>query len=65
MAGKLAHLTGETMMGAIVVTLRERLERERSELSSEARAQDFSHRKALRRHDGRRPVGRRARRLPT
>ncbi len=39
LAGELAHLTGETMTGAITVALRERLERERSERSAEARAQ--------------------------
>ena len=39
LAGDLAQLTGETMTGAITVALRERLARERSERSAEARAQ--------------------------
>ena len=39
LAGELAHLTGETMTGAITVALRERLERERSERSAEARVE--------------------------
>ena len=39
LAGELAHLTGETMTGAITVALKERLERERSERSAEARVQ--------------------------
>ena len=39
LAGELAQLTGETMTGAITVALRERLEREMSERSTEARAQ--------------------------
>ena len=37
--GELAHLTGEAMTGAITVALRERLERERSERSAEARVE--------------------------
>ena len=39
LASELAHLTGETMTGAITVALRERLERERSERSADARVQ--------------------------
>ena len=39
LAGELAQLTGETMTGAITVALRERLERERSERSAEARVE--------------------------
>ena len=39
LAGELAHLTGETMTGAITVALRERLERENGERSAEARVQ--------------------------
>ena len=39
LAGELAHLTGETMTGAITVALKERLGRERSERSAEARVQ--------------------------
>ncbi len=39
LAGDLAQLTGETMTGAITVALRERLARERSERSAEARVQ--------------------------
>ena len=39
LANELAHLTGETMTGAITVALRERLEREKSERSTEARVQ--------------------------
>ena len=39
LASELAHLTGETMTGAITVALRERLEREKSERSAEARVQ--------------------------
>lgn len=39
LAGELAHLTGETMTGAITVALRERLDREMSERSAEARVQ--------------------------
>ncbi len=39
LAGELAQLTGETMTGAITVALRERLVREKSERSTEARAQ--------------------------
>lgn len=37
LAMELAQLTGETMTGAITVALKERLERERSERSTEAR----------------------------
>ena len=37
LASELAQLTGETMTGAITVALKERLERERSERSAEAR----------------------------
>ena len=37
LANDLAQLTGETMTGAITVALRERLARERSERSAEAR----------------------------
>ena len=37
LASELAQLTGDTMTGAITVALRERLERERSERSAEAR----------------------------
>lgn len=36
LADELAHLTGETMTGAITVALRERLEREKRERSAEA-----------------------------
>ncbi len=39
LAGELAQLTGETMTGAITVALRERLERERSERSTESSVQ--------------------------
>ncbi len=39
LASDLAQLTGETMTGAITVALRERLARERSERSAEARVQ--------------------------
>ena len=39
LAGELAHLTGETMTGAITVALMQRLERERSERSAEARVE--------------------------
>ncbi len=39
LASELAQLTGETMTGAITVALRERLEREKSERSAEARVQ--------------------------
>ena len=39
LAIELAQLTGETMTGAITVALRERLTRERSERSAEARVQ--------------------------
>ena len=37
LAGELAHLTGETMTGAITVALKERLERERRGRGVEAR----------------------------
>lgn len=37
LASELAQLTGETMTGAITVALKERLVRERSERSAEAR----------------------------
>ena len=37
LAGELAQLTGETMTGAITVALKERLYRENSERSAEAR----------------------------
>ena len=37
LAGELAHLTGETMTGAITVALRERLERENKARSVEER----------------------------
>ena len=39
LASELARLTGETMTGAITVALRERLEREKSERSTEARVE--------------------------
>ena len=39
LASELAQLTGETMTGAITVALRERLAREKSERSTEARVQ--------------------------
>ncbi len=39
LASELAQLTGETMTGAITVALRERLEREKSERTTEARVQ--------------------------
>ena len=39
LASELAQLTGDTMTGAITVALRERLEREKSERSAEARIQ--------------------------
>lgn len=39
LASELAHLTGETMTGAITVALKERLERERGEHSTETRVQ--------------------------
>ena len=41
LAGELAHLTGETMTGAITVALRERLEREKRERSGEARLREI------------------------
>ncbi len=37
LAGELAHLTGETMTGAITVALQERLERERRQRGVEER----------------------------
>ena len=37
LTGELAHLTGETMTGAITVALRERLERERRQRGVDAR----------------------------
>lgn len=39
LAGELAHLTGETMTGAITVALRERLERESRQRGVTARLQ--------------------------
>ncbi len=39
LARELAHLTGETMTGAITVALRERLERTRREEGTETRVQ--------------------------
>jgi antitoxin VapB len=39
LAGELAHLTGETMTGAITVALQERLEREKRQRSTDARLQ--------------------------
>ena len=39
LASELAQLTGETMTGAITVALKEHLEREKSERSTEARVQ--------------------------
>ena len=39
LASELAHLTGETMTGAITVALKERLERERREHGTETRVQ--------------------------
>ena len=39
LASELAHLTGETMTGAITVALKERLEREKSGRSTEAHVQ--------------------------
>lgn len=39
LASELAHLTGETMTGAITVALKERLERKRREHSTETRVQ--------------------------
>ncbi len=41
LASELAHLTGETMTGAITVALKQRLEREKRERSLEARIQDL------------------------
>ena len=41
LAGELAHLTGETMTGAITVALRERLEREKRERSAETLAREL------------------------
>ncbi len=41
LAGELAHLTGETMTGAITVALRERLEREKRARSAEALAREL------------------------
>ena len=41
LAKELAHLTGETMTGAITVALEERLERERRERSVEARVREL------------------------
>ena len=39
LAGELAHLTGETMTGAVAVAIRERLERERVQRSADSRVQ--------------------------
>ena len=39
LAGELAHLTGETMTGAITAALRERLERETRERNTESGVQ--------------------------
>ena len=39
LAGELAHLTGETMTGAITVALQERLEREKRLRDADVRAQ--------------------------
>ena len=39
LAGELAHLTGETMTGAITVALKERLERERRQRGVNVRLQ--------------------------
>lgn len=39
LASELAQLTGDTMTGAITIALRERLEREKRERSTEARVQ--------------------------
>lgn len=39
LAGELAHLTGDTMTGAITIALRERLERERRVRGAERRLQ--------------------------
>ena len=39
LASELAHLTGETMTGAITVALKERLERKKRERSTETRVQ--------------------------
>ena len=39
LASELAHLTGDTMTGAITVALRERLEREINERSAEAQVE--------------------------
>ena len=47
LARELAHLTGETMTGAITVALRERLEREKRERSVEARIKKM---RAIRKH---------------
>ena len=41
LAKELAHLTGESMTGAITVALEERLERERRERSVEARVREL------------------------
>ena len=41
LASELAHLTGETMTGAITVALRERLEREKSQRDVETRVQQL------------------------
>ena len=41
LAKELAHLTGESMTGAITVALEERLERERHERSVEARVREL------------------------
>ena len=41
LAGELARLTGETMTGAIIVALRERLEREKRERTVEARLREI------------------------
>ena len=41
LASELAHLTGDTMTGAITIALRERLERERRARSAEKRLRDM------------------------
>ena len=41
LAGELAHLTGDTMTGAITIALRERLERERRVRGAERRLQEM------------------------
>ena len=59
--GELAELTGETMTGAVTVSLRERLERERRERDIEVPCPGAGrHRATQRQAAARRAVGRRS-----